>query len=61
MNASKALAALNGRDFVVPEDIREVIYPVLRHRIVLSPEKEMEGWTPDTVIKQLLKSVEVPR
>jgi len=61
MTASKALAALNGRDFVVPEDIREVIFPVLRHRIVLSPEKEMEGWTPDTVIKQLLKSVEIPR
>jgi MoxR-like ATPase len=61
MKASKALAALNGRDFVLPEDIREVIFPVLRHRIVLSPEKEMEGLTPDAVIKQILKSTEVPR
>jgi MoxR-like ATPase len=61
MNASKAIAAMNGRDFVTPEDIREVIIPVLRHRIILSPEKEMEGVTEAEVIKQLIQGMEVPR
>lgn len=61
MNASKAMAAINGRDFVTPEDILEIIPPVLRHRIILSPDKEMEGVTEDTVIKQILHSMDVPR
>src|SRR5688572_261886 len=61
MNASKALAAINGRDFVTPEDILEVVAPVLRHRIILSPDKEMEGVTEDVVIKQILASMDVPR
>ncbi len=61
MNASKAAAALAGRDFVVPDDIKMVSYPVLRHRLILSPEKEMEGVTPDAVIKQIINSVEIPR
>lgn len=61
LRASKAYAALEGRDFVTPEDIREVVYPVLVHRIILSPEKEMEGVKPETVIRQILDSVEVPR
>jgi MoxR-like ATPase len=61
MNASKAMAAINGRDFVTPEDILEVVPPVLRHRIILSPDKEMEGVTEDVVIKQIIQSMDIPR
>lgn len=61
MNASKAMAAINGRDFVTPEDILEVVPAVLRHRIILSPDKEMEGITEDVVIKQIIQTMEVPR
>ena len=61
LQSSKAIAAMNGRDFVVPEDILYVIPPVLRHRLVLSPEKEMEGGTTDDVIKQIIQSSEIPR
>jgi MoxR-like ATPase len=61
LNASKALAAIRGRDFVTPEDVQELAPAVLRHRIILTPEKEMEGSTPDDIIQQILKKVEVPR
>ncbi|HEX7845163.1 MAG TPA: MoxR family ATPase [Chitinophagaceae bacterium] len=61
MNASKAIAAMQGRDFVTPEDIREVLIPVLRHRIILSPEKEMEGVTEEEVIRQIVQNMDVPR
>jgi MoxR-like ATPase len=61
LNASKALAALRGRDFVTPEDIKEVSYPVLGHRVVVAPEKEMEGITAKLIIRQIIDSVEVPR
>lgn len=61
MNASKAMAAIKGRDFVTPEDILEVVAPVLRHRIILAPDKEMEGVTEDEVIKQIIHSMEIPR
>lgn len=61
MNASKAIAAMQGRDFVTPEDIREVVIPVLRHRIILSPDKEMEGVTEEEVIKQIIQAMDVPR
>jgi len=61
MNASKAMAALNGRDFVTPEDILEVVPPVLRHRIILSPDKEMEGVTEDNVLKQIIQTLDIPR
>jgi MoxR-like ATPase len=61
MNASKAMAAINGRDFVIPEDILEVIPPVLRHRIILSPDKEMEGITEDTVLRQIIQTMDIPR
>ena len=61
LRASKANAALKGRDFVTPEDIIEMATPVLRHRIILTPEKEMEGVTPDELIENLLKAIEVPR
>jgi MoxR-like ATPase len=61
LNASKAFAAINGRDFVIPEDIKKVIKPVLRHRLILTPEREMEGLTTDKVIEMIIQSVEVPR
>lgn len=61
LNASKAIAAMQGRDFVTPEDILFVIPPVIRHRIVLSPEKEMEGAQADDVIQQIVQSMEIPR
>jgi len=61
LRASKANAAIKGRDFVTPEDIKEMAGPVLRHRIILTPEKEMEGITEDELIDSILKSVEVPR
>jgi MoxR-like ATPase len=61
MNAAKAMAAISGRDFVTPEDILEVVPPVLRHRIILSPDKEMEGVTEDAVIKQIIQTMDIPR
>lgn len=61
MNASKAFAAIAGRDFVIPDDIKKTLVPVLGHRIILSPEREMEGMTPEGVIDLIVKSVEVPR
>ena len=61
LNGAKALAAMRGRDFVTPDDIIYVIPPVLRHRIVLTPEKEMEGASADEVIAQIIQSIEVPR
>ena len=61
LRASKALAAIRGRDFVTPEDVVEMSTPVLRHRIILTPEKEMEGVTPDELIEGILKAMEVPR
>lgn len=61
LNASKAIAAIRGRNFVTPDDVVFVAKPVLRHRIILTPEKEMEGSTANDVIDSLLKNVEVPR
>ena len=61
LNGAKALAALRGRDFVTPEDVQFLAPSVLRHRIMLTPEREMEGGTPDEVVQQIIQSVEVPR
>ncbi len=61
LRTSKAMAAIRGRDFVTPDDIRAVSYPVLNHRIVLSHEREMEGTTIDEVIESILHNIEVPR
>ncbi|MEO6668625.1 MAG: MoxR family ATPase [Ferruginibacter sp.] len=61
LRSSKAAAAVKGRDFVIPEDIIEMAPHVLRHRIMLTPEKEMEGISADELIDQILKSAEVPR
>lgn len=61
VNSAKAIAAMAGRDFVTPDDIIKVATPVLAHRIMLSPEKEMEGLTTADIVKQILKKIEVPR
>jgi MoxR-like ATPase len=61
LRSAKANAALKGRDFVTPEDIVEMAPHVLRHRIILTPEKEMEGITADDLIDNILKAIEVPR
>ncbi|MBK9312696.1 MAG: MoxR family ATPase [Acidobacteria bacterium] len=59
--AGKALAAMRGRDFVTPDDIRDVAHPSLRHRILLRSEAEIEGVTPDSILDEIVTSVEVPR
>jgi MoxR-like ATPase len=61
LKAAKATAAIKGRDFVSPDDIIDMAPHVLRHRIMLTPEKEMEGITPDQLIETILKGVAVPR
>jgi MoxR-like ATPase len=61
LSMAKAIAAMHGRDFVNPDDIKRVLPSVLKHRIILTPEKEMEGVTTNEVIKQLIEQVEVPR
>ncbi|KAB5485700.1 MULTISPECIES: AAA family ATPase [Flagellimonas] len=61
MDASKALAAINGRDFITPDDIKKVAIPVLGHRILLTPEREMEGLTAQQVVKQIVDGIEIPR
>jgi MoxR-like ATPase len=61
VNAAKALAAIKARDFVTPDDIVWVAPAVLRHRIMLTPDKEMEGVSPDDVVKQIIQKIEVPR
>jgi len=61
LTTSKVLAALRGRDFITPDDVKELAYPVLRHRLILKPEAEIEGYTTDRVIEQVLNEVVVPR
>jgi MoxR-like ATPase len=61
LKASKAFAAIRGRDFVTPEDIKDSSFAVLRHRVMVSPEREMEGLTADEIIRQILESIEIPR
>ena len=61
LRSAKANAAIKGRDFVTPDDIKEMATPVLRHRIILTPEKEMEGITADELIENILRTIEVPR
>ncbi|WP_286898254.1 MULTISPECIES: AAA family ATPase [Sphingobacterium] len=61
LESAKASAALTGRDFVTPEDIRRVASAVLGHRVMLTPEREMEGFTTAYVIDQIINSVEIPR
>jgi MoxR-like ATPase len=61
LNAAKGFAALRGRDFVTPEDIKEAAIPVLQHRVIVTPEREMEGITSKEIIQQIIESIEIPR
>jgi MoxR-like ATPase len=61
LNSAKALATLRGRDFITPEDVQELAAPVLRHRVLLTPEREMEGGTADEVVAGIVQKIEVPR
>jgi MoxR-like ATPase len=61
VRAARAQAVLNGRDFVIPDDVRDIAVPALRHRIALAPELQIEGQSPDEVLGALLVKVEAPR
>lgn len=61
LTAAKAFAAISGRDFVIPEDVKKALLPVLNHRVILTPEREMEGMTTENVIAMIVESVEIPR
>lgn len=61
VQAAKAIAAIRGRDFITPDDVVYVAAPVLRHRIMLTPDKEMEGVSPDDIVLQMIQKIEVPR
>ena len=61
MKTSKAFAAIRGRDFVIPDDVQFVAPHVLNHRLILTPEAEMEGLTTEDIIKEIIQEVEVPR
>lgn len=61
MKSAKAIAAMQGRNFVTPDDIHFVAYPVLNHRIILTPDKELEGYDSQSVITSIMESIDVPR
>jgi MoxR-like ATPase len=61
MAVSKAFAAMDGRDYVIPDDVKISARPVLRHRIMLRPEADLEGVTPDQVLEDVLRQIEVPK
>jgi len=61
LQTSKTLAALQGRDYVVPDDIKVLVPPVMRHRVILKPEAEIEGLNADRALERILARVEVPR
>lgn len=61
LQVAKAIGVLRGRNFVIPEDILYAVPPVLRHRISLTPEREMEGATTDDILKEILSRIEIPR
>jgi MoxR-like ATPase len=61
LNAAKGFAAIRGRDFVTPEDIKDAAIPVLQHRVIVTPEREMEGISSTEIIKQIIEMIEIPR
>ena len=61
LNASKGFAALHGRDFVTPDDVKDSALAVLQHRIIVAPEKEMEGVKTEDIVKQIIDALEIPR
>jgi MoxR-like ATPase len=58
---ARALAGMDGRDYLLPDDVKSAALPVLRHRILLKPEADLEGLTSDQIIKQVIAAVEVPK
>jgi MoxR-like ATPase len=61
MQLAKALAAMEGRDYLLPDDVKRAAPPVLRHRIVLTPEADLDGLRPDQVVTDVLGAVDVPK
>jgi MoxR-like ATPase len=61
LTTAKAAAAMDGRDYIIPDDVKTVALPVLRHRILLKPEAELEGLTPDHILSDVLRAVEIPK
>jgi len=61
MRCAKTLAAFSGRDYVIPEDVAEMIHPVLRHRGIIKPEAQLDNVTADDILDGIVKSVEIPR
>ena len=61
VTGAKAVAAMSGRDFATPDDIAAVAAPALRHRVLLTPEREIEGVRPETVLQRIVAEIEVPR
>jgi MoxR-like ATPase len=61
MLAAQATAAFDGRDYLVPDDVKRAVLPVLRHRVILKPEAELEGFDSDRVLADVVASVPVPR
>ncbi|HEX7287674.1 MAG TPA: MoxR family ATPase [Candidatus Angelobacter sp.] len=61
MNVAKAVAALEDRDYIIPDDVKQAVLPVLRHRVMIKPEAELEGLQSDQVLTEVLSSVEVPK
>jgi MoxR-like ATPase len=58
---AKAIASLDGREYLIPDDVKQAVLPVLRHRIVVRPEADLEGITPDQVVQDVVRAVEVPK
>jgi len=58
---SKAMAAIDGRDYVIPDDVKRAAYPVLRHRLILKPEAQLEGISSDQALSEIIKNVELPK
>jgi MoxR-like ATPase len=61
LEVSKALAAMDGRDYLIPDDIKQAVLAVFRHRIVVKPEADLEGITPDQVLQDVIRAVELPK
>jgi MoxR-like ATPase len=61
LRTSGVKAVTEGRDYIIPDDIKYLAFPVLRHRLILEPETEIEGFTPDDYLKKIIESVKVPR
>ena len=61
LRTSQCLAAVEGREFITPDDIKKMALPVLRHRVILRPEAELEGLTPDKVLSRIMEGIPVPR